>query len=105
MGDNRMYILRASLRSIWPLTLLLLLLAIPWPAAAQRPQRWYADPALLTGLRTIGPNGGQLVPDSVTDIALEDGANGWATAGSGIYRLGNKARRGSTGAARHPFPR
>jgi hypothetical protein len=54
--------------------------------------------ALLTGLRTIGPNGGQLVPDTITDIALEDGASGWATAGSGIYRLENNAWRRFSGA-------
>src|SRR6478736_4563741 len=82
------------IRLFWPLTLLaLILLAAPWPAAAQPTRRWYADPALLAGLRTIGPNGGQLALDSITDIALEDGANGWATAGSGIYRLENNAWR------------
>ena len=73
-----MHTVRHSLHYIWPLALLLLLIAPPWPTAAQRARRWLADPALLTGLRTIGPNGGQLVPDSITDIALEDGANGWA---------------------------
>ncbi len=75
------------------LFMLLLLLAVPWPAAAQSSRRWLADPALLTDARTIGPNGGQLVRDSITDVALEDGANGWATAGSGIYRLENNAWR------------
>jgi len=80
-------------------------MAAPWPAAAQRPQRWYADPPLLAGARTIGPNGGQLVPDTITDIALEDGANGWATAGSGIYRLENNAWRRFSGAASVTFLR
>src|SRR4051794_38374297 len=84
---------RSSLRSIWPLALLLLLLAAPWPAAAQPARRWLADPALLADARTIGPNGGMLVLDSITDIALEDGANGWATAGGGIYRLENATWR------------
>jgi hypothetical protein len=105
MGDNYMQNLRASLRHIWPLTLLLLLLAAPWPAAAQRARSWYADPALLTGARTIGPNGGILVPDTITDIALEDGANGWATAGSGIYRLENSAWRHFSGGSGTTFLR
>jgi hypothetical protein len=90
-------------RAIWPL--LLLLLAAPWPAAAQRPYTWYADSPLLAGARTIGPNGGQLVPDTITDIALEDGATGWATAGSGIYRLENSAWRRFSGAAGTTFLR
>jgi hypothetical protein len=87
----------------WLLGLLLLLLTSPWPAAAQPARRWLADPALLTGLRTIGPNGGQLVLDTITDIALEDGANGWASAGSGIYRLENNAWRRFSGAAGTTF--
>src|SRR3954469_261846 len=82
-----MYTLRSSLRLSWPLLLLLLLLAAPWPTTAQPTRRWLADPALLADARTIGPNGGMLVLDSITDIALEDGANGWGTAGGGIYRL------------------
>jgi hypothetical protein len=98
-----MHTVRASLRCIWPLALLLLLLATPWPAAAQPARRWLAEPALLTGARTIGPNGGKLVPDSITDIALEDGANGWATAGSGIYRLENSEWRRFSGAAGTTF--
>jgi hypothetical protein len=98
-----MHTLPSSLRYIWPLALLLLLLAAPWPAAAQPAGRWLADPALLTGLRTIGPNGGQLVPDDITDIALEDGANGWASAGSGIYRLENNAWRRFSSAAGTTF--
>jgi hypothetical protein len=96
--------LRASLRSIWPLTLLLLL-AIPWPAAAQPARRWLADPPQLAGARTIGPNGGQLVPDAITDIALEDGANGWATASGGIYRMENGAWRRFSGASGTTFLR
>lgn len=99
-----MHTLRSSARSIWPL-LLLLLLAAPWPAAAQSPYRWYADPALLAGARTIGPNGGQLVLDSITDIAPGDGANGWATAGSGIYRLENNAWQRFSGATGTTFLR
>src|SRR5215213_5468129 len=100
-----MHTLRSSLRSSWPLLLFLLLLAAPWPAAAQQPRRWLADPALLADARTIGPNGGKLVPDQITDIALEDGANGWATAGSGIYRLENNAWRRFSGAAGTTFLR
>src|SRR5436190_692025 len=98
-GDRLMHTIRHRSRYIWPLLLLLLLLAAPWPAAAQPARRWYADPALLTGARTIGPNGGKLMPDEITDIALEDGANGWATAGSGIYWLENNAWRRFSGAA------
>jgi hypothetical protein len=104
MGDNHMHALRSSARSIWPL-LLLLLLATPWPAAAQPVYRWYADSPLQMGARTIGPNGGRLVLDSITDIALEDGANGWATAGSGIYRLENNAWRRFSSAAGTTFLR
>ena len=98
-----MRIIRYRSLYVLPLALFLLLLAAPWSAGAQPARRWYADPALLTGLRTIGPNGGQLVPDSITDIALEDGANGWATAGSGIYRLDNNAWRRFSGAAGTTF--
>ena len=98
-----MHIIRHRSLYVLPLALFLLLLAAPWSAGAQPARRWYADPALLTGLRTIGPNGGQLVPDSITDIALEDGANGWATAGSGIYRLENNAWRRFSGAAGTTF--
>jgi len=86
-----------------PLALLLLLLAAPWPAAAQPARRWLADPALLADARPIGPDGGQLVIDRITDIALEDGANGWASAGSGIYRLENNAWRRLSGAAGTTF--
>src|SRR5215213_7162737 len=100
-----MHTLRSSLRSSWPLLLFLLLLAAPWPAAAQPTRRWLADPALLADARTIGPNGGKLVLDGITDIALEDGANGWATAGSGIYRLENNAWRRFSGAAGTTFLR
>jgi hypothetical protein len=98
-----MQTVRHLIRYTWLLALILLLLAAPWPTAAQPAHRWLADPALLTGLRTIGPNGGQLVPDSITDIALEDGANGWASAGSGIYRLENNAWRRFSGASGTTF--
>jgi hypothetical protein len=99
-----MDILRHPVRYIWPLTLFVLFLAVPWHrAAAQSARRWYADPALLTSQRTIGPNAGQLVPDTISDIALEDGANGWATASSGIYRLENGAWRRFSGASGTTF--
>jgi hypothetical protein len=98
-----MLIIRYARRFLWPLALLTLLLAAPWPAAGQTAPRWYADPALLTSARTIGPNGGRLVPDTISDIALEDGANGWATAGSGIYRLENNAWRRFSGASGTTF--
>ncbi|HEU5099622.1 MAG TPA: hypothetical protein VFU22_11415, partial [Roseiflexaceae bacterium] len=90
-------------RFLWPLALLTLLLAAPWPAAGQLARRWYAGPALLTGARTIGPNGGQLLPDTITDIALEDGSNGWATAGSGIYRLESNSWRRFSSASSTTF--
>ena len=98
-----MHTIRSSLRCTWLLALLLVLMAAPWPAAAQPAQRWLADPALLMSARTIGPNGGRMLLDTITDIALEDGANGWATAGSGVYRLENGAWRHFSGSSSTTF--
>jgi hypothetical protein len=65
-----------------------LLATAPW-AAAQSPRRWLAEPMLFTSPKTIGPSGNQLVADTISDIELSDGANGWATAAGGILRLEN----------------
>ncbi len=63
--------------------------ALARPAQAQPARRWLAEPELLTSPKTIGPSGGQLVVDRISDILLDDAANGWATAPSGIFRLEN----------------
>src|SRR5262245_35907589 len=71
------------------MALALLLTTAPWPTAAQPARRWLAEPTLLTSPKTIGPSGSQLLPETITDIHLFDGANGWATAAGGILRLEN----------------
>jgi len=58
-------------------------------AQAQPARRWLAEPELLISPKTIGPSGGQQVVDRISDILLDDAANGWATAPSGIVRLEN----------------
>jgi hypothetical protein len=73
--------------------LLAVLVAGSQPTAAQGASRWLAEPMLFTNPKTIGPSGSQLVPDTISDIALIDAANGWATSSSGIWRLEDGAWR------------
>lgn len=73
-------------RCTW-IVAVLLLLVMPWPAAAQTNRRWLADPALIVPVKTIGPNGGQQTKAGIGEIELLDDQTGWATYSFGLLRF------------------
>lgn len=56
-------------------------------AQAQAQRRWVAGPDLITTVKAIGPNGGEQVIDTITDLDLASPTTGWATSYGSLLRL------------------
>ena len=62
---------------------------LPMHGAAQQPQRWLADPELITTRKVIGADGGAFreVRNTVIDIDMIDAQHGWAVDYRGVRQF------------------